>query len=220
MLNNNVDVDFWRPVEGAPNRVPDPRSWRLLYVGGIDHTKGVFVMIEAMRVLAKREAQWNLTIIGSWGEYDRSEAMRMITEYDLGDSIEFLPASNRETIREHHRQADLFLYQTVNDAFPRVVLEAIASGLPVVASHHPGIDVVDPMGEFISFTEFGDVSQIVSHVEKMRSDPAEWSRKSTIGAQRVVEGFSTEVIAKAYCDYYDSISKSRETAQNGAANQR
>ena len=69
------------------------------------------------------------------------------------------------------------------------MLEAISSGLPVIASHHPGIDVLDPKGEYISFTEFGNTSQIIDQVATMVNSKSMLEKASSNGRKNIIKGF-------------------------------
>ena len=208
VLTNNVDSEFWCPGRNDAEGGVDRNGHRLLFVGGIDYSKGIFVLIEAMRVLKERGHPGRLRIVGRWGAGARAKAVQLIERYGLNEVIEFTRRDTRERLREIYRDSDLFIYQTVNDGSPRVVLEALASGLPVIASHHPGIDVIDPTGDFVAFTDFGDASQIAQFVQDFTDRPDEWRRRAETGRQAVVDRFSSPAVARQYVELYKRLTES------------
>ena len=113
----------------------------------------------------------------------------------------------REKLRDIYRDSDLFLCQTINEGSPRVVLEALACGLPVIASHHPGIDILDPEGDWIAFTDFADVSEITRIVQDLRNNPSAWAQRALIARAAVVERFSMPTVARQYVELYQQLTE-------------
>ena len=205
VLTNNVDTGFWTP-NGAPRSMDLPRDGcRLLFVGGVDHSRGIFTLIEAMRKLRDQGDPSRLKIVGDWNPLARRRGQDLISRHGLEETIVFAHKTDREGLRRHYRNSDLFIYQTINDGSPRVVLEALASGLPVIASHHPGIDVLDADGEFIAFNEFGDSDSILSYVRDFREDPSQWDERSRRGREAIERRFSVPAVARQYVDFYHSL---------------
>ena len=184
MLANSVDTDFWRPPpEHAPNKDVDDTPVRILFIGTIDRSRGALVLIEVLHLLKLRGIPATLTMVGAWERLTRGPAMDLIRQYGVGDQVLFAGWLPRSELLDNFHRHDLFLYQTNNDASPRVVLEALATGLPIIASHHPGIDVIDPEGESIAFTEYGDAERIVDLVDTFSSNRREWSERARIGGK-------------------------------------
>lgn len=210
-LPNCVDTQFWTPpLERRRNR----HYVRLLFVGGLDHSRGLFTMIKAMRLLKDRSFPCQLTLVGNWGtlriygrrgRFSRDEALRQIRAWGLEDRICILPRVDRETLRELYRSADLFIYQTINDGTPRVVLEALSCGLPVITSHHPGIDLIDPRGEFMTYAPFGDAQAVANAVEALASGGCSQERGHK-GREAVVRWFDIKAVAPRFAAFYNAVS--------------
>ena len=207
VLTNSVDTDFWRPREVSSERPGGARPYTLMFVGGIDYPRGIYVAIEVLKLLVDRGSDPLLKVIGEWGPFSKRGVLLRIQRYDLTERVEFLPRLSRETLREKYRKADLLLYQSLHEGSPRVVLEALASGLPVIAAHHPGIDVIDPPGDFVSFTEFGDVDRIVRFVSELEGHKEMQEDKARRGRDSVVARFNTGVVAEQYVSLYNSLAR-------------
>jgi glycosyltransferase involved in cell wall biosynthesis len=207
ILTNSVDTGFWSPGNGRPPPNGHQRECRLLFVGGIDVSKGMVAMIETLHLLKEWGHPARLTIVGKWGHAAKSAAFRLLDRYGVGNKIDLLPRTSREELRQVYRDADLFLYQTINDGSPRVVLEALACGLPVIASRHPGIDVIDPGEDFIAFTDFGDANQMARFVRDFSERPDFWQQRAKAGRQAVDDRFSIPTVARQYVEFYQSLTE-------------
>lgn len=198
VLMNSVDIDFWKP-HAAP-RVDDG-TVRLIFVGNIGWSKGSQVLMDTMRELDRRGLDAELTMVGLGAE----KILSLRSRYGLEGRIHFPGWLSRESIREAFRSHDLFVYQTVDDSSPRVVLEAMSTGLPVVASRHPGIEVLDPDEEAIKFTAYGEWESIADAVERFGRERDVWARRACRARQIAVDRFSTGVIADEYVKWYHRI---------------
>ncbi|MCF8275075.1 MAG: glycosyltransferase family 4 protein [Flavobacteriaceae bacterium] len=107
----------------------------LLYVGRIDKEKGIEELIEACWLLKKQEAPFNLKIIGS-GERDYvAEITNRVLRFDLDKHIEFVGKINDiELLKNYYRSADVFIFPSHHEGFPRVLYEAMTFGLPIIAT--------------------------------------------------------------------------------------
>ena len=216
VLSNSVDTEYWSPGNPPRERLTDPDVCRLLFVGGIDYSRGIFALIEVMRLLNEQGSPARLTIVGRWGALAKEEAMGRISHYGLEQAITFLSPLARERLRELYRESDLFLYQTNNAGTPRVVLEALACGLPVIASRHPGIDTIDPRDDFIAFTDFGDANQMARFVRDFSERPDLWQQRAKTGRKAVDDRFGIPTVARQYVEFYQSL-VSRPPARDRAS---
>ena len=204
LIPNSVDTDFWN----SKNRIDFAKTEpvKLLYVGRFDFTSAFKEILLALKEL-KDKFPTRLTIVGKAGSLDNGLVKKMIEEFDLCDHIDFKDSLDRKGILKIYQSNHILIYQTINDGSPRVVLEAISSGLPVIASHHPGIDVLDPKGEYISFTEFGNTSQIIDQVATMVNSKSMLEKASSNGRKNMIKGFGINKISQIYKQVYGDVTK-------------
>ena len=117
----------------------DASILRLIYVGFLRHEKGLEYLINALpaveRVVGRKVV---LDIVGN-GELE-DELKELVMCLSLQDRVNFpgyIPMGDRLT--HLYRQADIFILPSVSEGTPRVLLEAMANGLPVVATRVGGI---------------------------------------------------------------------------------
>jgi len=206
VITNNVDTDFWYPGSKSLFKTCQDKPLKILFVGGVHFSKGIFTLIEVMRLL-RQDRNSILTVVGSFSSLDRTKILQQIYHYGLQDAIKFVSKLNAKALRELYCNSDLFIYQTINDGSPRVVLEALSCELPLIASHHPGIDVIDPQEEFINFTRFGDAEKVAEFVKHFCQHPEIYKKRARRGRTAVIKKFSVGAVAQQYLNFYGSICK-------------
>lgn len=122
--DRGVDTARFRPP--TTPRTPDPGRITVLYAGRLTAEKGVGLLADAFLAARARDPRLHLVIAGGGPE---EEALRT----RLGGSATFLGWLDGDALPAAYAAADLFLFCSRTDTFGQVVLEAQASGLPVVA---------------------------------------------------------------------------------------
>lgn len=147
LQHHGVDTTTFRPAEQLPAAAP-PQPLRLLAVGRLVAKKGYPVLLQALSEVADGGRRVRCQIIGA-GPL-QSSLQRSIDELGLRDCVELRGALTRQEVTAAYREADAFVQASVvladgdRDGIPNSVLEAMSSGLPVVASAVAGIpEVID-----------------------------------------------------------------------------
>jgi len=120
-----VDTAFWKP----PDRVRENMTLRFLYAGQVSIRKGIPVLIEAWKQAALRDAE--LHLVGSWLLADRVRNC-------LPANVRYSKACSRQELLGHYQSADVFLFPSFFEGLALVLLEAMACGLPLLASNATG----------------------------------------------------------------------------------
>lgn len=156
-------------------------SLRFIYAGQSSIRKGIPVLIEAWEKAQLRDAE--LVLVGSWQlATDRLKR--------LPAGVRFVGPVGPEKLRELYRESDVFVFPSFFEGFGLVILEAMACGLPVIASDRSaGPDVLDETcGRVVTA---GDVEQLVESLKWLggnRDRLPEMKRAARAKAQ----GFSWE----------------------------
>ena len=164
-----VDTDFYSP--GMRN----PTFWKsrgmglgrlvLLYVGRVSREKGLEMLVGAFRKLVDDGAAIALAVIGD-GPY-RGEMEAALAGYPAL----FTGYLAGEQLQRGYASADLFVFPSATDTFGNVVLEAQASGLPVIVSDEGGPRELMIDGETGLVFRAGSTAGLVSAIGAMVSDP-------------------------------------------------
>lgn len=132
VIPNGVDLHAYHPHESHASHNSQAR---ILFVGRLVHQKGVDVLLSALAMLRVR-SDWELEIIGD-GPL-RALAEHTAEASGIRERITFLGWLKPEALRARYREADVFAFPSRDEGMPNAVLEAMASGLPIVATRIAG----------------------------------------------------------------------------------
>jgi glycosyltransferase involved in cell wall biosynthesis len=109
----------------------------LLYVGRISNEKGLAYLVHAVKNLIQKGLVTNLTLCGEGKEKDELE--RLASELDIKNNIRFTGQIPWEKIKRIYSSHDIFVLPSLSEGVPKVILESMAAGLPVIATRIGGI---------------------------------------------------------------------------------
>lgn len=146
-----------------PAHRPEDDTFRIIYVGRVDATKGVPLLIEAFKQLPFSDAE--LRIVGGWSTRVMRTYMNSHTEDD--ERITVAPGDPLPALQE----ADVFVHPTYEDGFGYAPMEALACGTPVVVTEDTGMKehVRDGQNGYVIPT--GDVDALLKRLDMIRNQP-------------------------------------------------
>lgn len=120
-------------------------TWRLLYVGALEEAKGTFELIDAVGMLRRRGRLVELDLVGNWVNEDIGKTAQAESRGE--GAVRFRGAvDDRSRVRAYYVDADLFVFPSHSEGFPRVLYEAMCFGLPAVTTMVDGIPSVMKAG--------------------------------------------------------------------------
>jgi glycosyltransferase involved in cell wall biosynthesis len=192
MIENGVDLERFRepsPDARASASAPLPNPLKVLFVGRLLPFKGVAMLLEAVSRLS-REIPVSLTIVG--GGPIEPDLRRRVEELQLGTMVTFLGNLPLDQVAEQMRLADVFCLPSIRESGGAVLLEAAASGLPLVAVNYGGpAEIVDEeIGHLVSAA--GPEPLIAGLVETLRDvarNPELWRQRGQRARQRAEQQY-------------------------------
>ncbi len=136
---------------GANDRIPD----RILYVGWINYTKGIDVLLRAMKILQSRGERGKLLLVGGAAYRDtrlqEEELRRLADELDLGDRVSFAGRKSHAEVARLMAESAVVVLPSRAESFGATLVEALASGTPVIATRCGGPEdiVTDDVGRLV-----------------------------------------------------------------------
>jgi len=155
----------------------------LLFVGRLRVRKGVEVLLAALAELRRRRVPVVLRIAGAGEHRERLE--HSVDEWGLRDAVAFLGTCDAPRVRRLLAGAAALVVPSIYEGMPLVVLEAMASGVPVVASRVSGIPEVVVDGETGWLVPAEDPEALACALAAVLADPAEARRRGEAGRRRV-----------------------------------
>lgn len=133
---------------------------------------------------------------------DRPEAADQVASLGLADRVVFL--GKQDSVAELLACADLFLLPSESESFGLSALEAMSSGVPVVATSVGGLEEVVEEGVAGFLRPVGDVEAMAAAAITLLGDDATWKRYSA-DARRVAERFRIDTVVPMYERYYEEV---------------
>ena len=209
VVQNFVDTSVWHPPrtrERAPLRELFA-DWHdgdavLVHVSNFRPVKRIADVVAVFAAVhAQRPAR--LLLIGDGP--DCALAEELLEAAHLDDRAAFL--GRQEHFSHWLAASDVFLLPSATESFGLAALEAMACGVPVVASDVGGLPEVIVHGETGWLAPVGDVAAMAGHVLGLLRDRARWQRMSAAGLERVTRLFQASAAVDAYEAVYRQVMK-------------
>ncbi len=187
------------------------RPFRVLFVGRHIERKGVPDLIDATRFFPA-EPDWELVIVGS-GDRTREWKARAAR---AGGRILFPGKIETDSLQEQYSEADVFVLPAIVDSrgdtegLGVVLLEAIAAGLPVVASRVGGIVDVIRHEDTGLLVPPGDPRALAEAIVRVRSDPGMAAKRVARAREHAREFFSWDRLIDRWMDLYQAVSREKD----------
>ncbi|KPJ60048.1 MAG: hypothetical protein AMJ46_08595 [Latescibacteria bacterium DG_63] len=203
IIPNGVDPDRFKPDNPPLEELMDG-TLNILFVGRPDPRKGLEHLIRAMEIVhARSNSPVRLIVIGDGPRRPSYEAM---VADELKDSVRFVGSVSNELLPRYFSSAQVFCSPaTRNESFGIVLLEAMASGVPLVASDIPGYRTVVSHGEEGMLTEAGNHEKIAETILLLLSDEKLRKEMGTKGRQKAFQYSWTSVAQQTERYYFDVI---------------
>ncbi len=193
-----VDTKMFRP---KPHRLQDGMPFTVGYVGRLLPEKGLRTLVDALGRLRGRD--WRLMVVGDGSEREPMEAR--LRELGILDRAHFTGAVPYEQTPKYFHWMDALIIPTrttgkIREQFGRVIVEAMACGVPVIGSTCGAIpEVIGDAG--MVFPE-GDDEALAEAVDKLLSDEVLRRRLADYGFERIRENFTWEHAAERIFGLY------------------
>jgi glycosyltransferase involved in cell wall biosynthesis len=138
---------------------------RLLFVGRLVREKGLDVLLKALKKVLQKRPKTHLTIIGE-GPL-KNEYKRLAENLGITKNITFVGWIQREKILAYFSESDLLAVPSLKENFPRITLEAMGAGLPVIASSVGGVSEQITDGVDGILFKAGDLEDLARKLEDM-----------------------------------------------------
>jgi glycosyltransferase involved in cell wall biosynthesis len=205
-----VDTELFSPA--AAPAIPTGEI-RLLFVGSIVANKGVRTVCDAFLRLAPAHPELSLTIAGEGDEEMAAQMQVDAARAGLADRLELLGFVEHAELPALYRSADLVAAPSqFEGGLGMVYLEAMASGLPVIATAAGGAAEAVLDGETGILLERGDVPETAAAIERLAADASQRRRMGAAARLRAEREFSGERYAERVAEAYGRAIERRRAA--------
>jgi glycosyltransferase involved in cell wall biosynthesis len=179
------------PVERAGR---DGGPIEVLSVGRLVADKGQGMLVEAMAELARRGVAATATLVGEGPARAALEAR--VRELGAHELVRLVGAADQDEMARRYAAADVFCLPSFAEGIPVVLMEAMASGLPVVATRVGGVAELVEDGVSGTLVPAGRPGALADAIERLAAEPGLRARWGAEGRERVLAEFDVGVSAR------------------------
>jgi len=204
--NAVIRVNGRDAAEGQPGSyVLLDREWTqgdtvsLLHIGRFDEQKNHAGLLQAFAKLLKTHPNCCLNLLGDG--HLRTEMENYARELGIGHAVHFL--GNQADVHPYLHDADIFLLPSKYEGMPMTIIEAMGTGLPIVASRVGGVPDMLRDGESGLLMDC-DPGEVCAACERLIDSE---DLRRTLGQNALADSarFSAETMAKRYCEEYERL---------------
>jgi sugar transferase (PEP-CTERM/EpsH1 system associated) len=209
-IYNGVDAEKFRPHKGSraqfgPDGFSTANSFLVGTVGRMEPVKDQLNLVRAFVHLVQTsdEARKRLRLVMVGDGSLRMAAVELLRNAQVED-LAWLPG-DRDDVPELMRSMDLFVLPSFREGISNTILEAMASGLPVVATRVGGNPELVDDGETGSLIPASDPIAMAQAIQRYATNPEKVHVDGAAGRRKAANQFSMSAMVNGYMSVYDSI---------------
>jgi glycosyltransferase involved in cell wall biosynthesis len=203
VIENFIEPGFFNPAGKLTNS-----EKVVTFIGRVVPIKDVKTFIKSMPLILRRFPKVKFLIVGDLTQDSSysSECIELADSLGVSDKVKFIGEARA---LDYLKSTDILVLPSVSEAQPFVILEAIASGIPVVATSVGGVpEILNERGvECGLLFDTGDHEKLAEHVIKLLMDENLW-KKFSENAIKKAQKFTLEKFIKSYSKIYSEFIKS------------
>jgi len=197
IVSNGVDLNLY----AAPERLWSPP--RILSVGRIVHQKGLDLAMRALSEL--QDLPWTWRVAGDGPQLSSLEHAAL--ERNLQSRVQFIGWQTADQLRKEYADSGLFLFPSRDEGMPNAVLEAMASGLPVIATRVAGNEELVVDGQTGSLVPVEDAAALREALRELIPDEDKRRRMGKAARARVEKEYGWQRAATDYLTILERASR-------------
>lgn len=211
-IPNGVDTGRFRPAAADDrarirDRLGFPESARVaVFTGAVQRRKGVDILLAAWRLVCNNHSDALLVLVGPLDEMEEDARAELIRVLETSERT--IAAGFRTDVEDYLRASDVFVLPTRMEGLSNAVIEAMACGLPSVASNIGGnTDLVDH-GKTGFLFDVDDTEELARRIGELFDDTDMREQFGRRAREKAEADFSIEQTAKRYADLYNRLARS------------
>ncbi|WP_010520647.1 glycosyltransferase family 4 protein [Aquimarina agarivorans] len=190
-------------ANGVPEFASIPKATKnntvqLLFLSNLIESKGVYILLKALRILKERNANFFCTFIGREGDISAEDFNQKALELTIENFVTYKGKRYGKEKEAAFATSDIFVFPTCNDVFGLVNLEAMQYSLPVVSTAEGGIPDIVEDGETGFLVIPKDVEGLADKIEILINNDAMRLKMGANGRKRYEEKFTLKKFEKKF----------------------
>ncbi|MCP4608621.1 MAG: glycosyltransferase family 4 protein [Planctomycetes bacterium] len=204
VVPNGIDLENFQDLSRERMRTKltiEGRERIIVFVGNLRPVKGVEYLIRAMAIVNAKEQHIKLLLVGD-GE-ERRDLENLVKQMDIGEVVTFVGKVPNEEVSKYLIASDVFVLPSLSESFGIVNLEAMACGLPIVASGVGGLPDIIKSGENGFLVEPRNPEQIAEKILLLLGDDVLRKKISKVNREHS-KSYSWETVVQKLENIYRS----------------
>jgi len=198
-IDNPVDYRFFETSR-------DEQPGRVFFAGWITERKNPLGVLEAFARVRRRGIEATVAIAGEAREQEyRDRLLACIEREKLADRVEFLGHVRHDRLPAELARSALFVLPSRQENSPMAIAEAMAVGVPVIASNRCGMPFMIREGESGYLIEPDDHDEIADRMARILTDCALRARMGQVGRSIAMERFHPDTVARKTVEVYRTL---------------
>jgi len=205
IMNNGIDgasyLSSQKEREDAKHSLNLVDKSVALFIGRLDPVKSLSTTIDAIHIAKDKHPSIHFVIVGDGPEREKLEAQ--VQNLDVQANISF--AGNQKNVRPYLQAADMFLLPSITEGISNALLEAMASGLPCLATPVGGNNEVLEHGKYGLMVPVANVSEWADALVRMATTESLRKELGTKAHERVLSMYDFNVVGSQYEKLYSEL---------------
>jgi glycosyltransferase involved in cell wall biosynthesis len=204
VIPNGVDADRFAPGDGGGVRAElgmDGGRFVIGAVGNVRAAKGYEVLLHAAALVRDRAPDARFVVVGQLQGAEAERLLRMRDGMGLADRVVFM--GFRDDVHRVMRAFDLFVLPSLREGFSIATVQAMAAGVPVVATRSGGPETIVEDARTGVLVPPGDAAALADAVLRLRADPAARARLAAAARGVAAARFDVRAQVRAYEGLYE-----------------
>lgn len=210
-----IDLDRFPFRGGRPDPPSEDRPARVLSVGRLEPEKGHDVGLRALHRLLRREPGLPIKYVIVGAGRLGPELIRLAKRLGLSEHVRFMGALNREDVVRELGKADVFLLSSRAEVLPMVLMEAQATGLPVIATDVGAVAELVEDGVTGYLVPPDEPSMIADRLRKLLVERGRYPEMARRGREIVEERHDIRMLNRRLAHLLESLAKGAGPPQKG-----
>lgn len=202
IITNGIDVNEFYAKTIRTDLIERERAFKIICGSRVTHRKGIRFIVEAIDILRKKGVIVRLDIIGEGNE--RVELEEKVQNLNLKDTVRFIGFVEHGKLPDIYVDADVYVSASLNEGMSNTLLEALAAGLPIIATNTGGTFETVQEGINGSVIEMESAQAIADKVELLFND-FEMEKRMSQESRNLAEKMSWNNIAREYYALYKKV---------------